>query len=211
VLGLLTPLVSIKAGRQAGPVGGRVALQTPVVASRFSAGALCVRHDHRRRSEVYIGTLVLVLNPSMSIRMTDGFHPTGGCSIPGNSPDVTADKTVFLFEDFNPFAPRNSDVMSDTVDVTSLEEASLRYATSAIQAGVNKKEDALAKGASEDEAYGQGAAQALGIIHSSGADREQLVARLMEYYGLLDFVLQELLTDEEYAELVEGGPVPEKE
>ncbi|RYJ07758.1 hypothetical protein ELS19_19925 [Halogeometricum borinquense] len=99
--------------------------------------------------------------------------------------------------------------MTEKIDTTDIEEASLRYATSAIQAGVNKKEDALSKGATETEAYGQGAAQALGIIYSSGADREQLVERLIEYYGLLDFVLEEILTDEEYTDLVNTDSSPD--
>lgn len=95
------------------------------------------------------------------------------------------------------------------VETMDLSEASLRYATSAIQAGLNKKESAIQQGVDENDAYGQGAAQALSMIHSSGADRDAIITRLMDMYGLLDFVLRELLTEEEYAELVEEEPISE--
>lgn len=47
------------------------------------------------------------------------------------------------------------------------------------------------------------------MIYWSGADHDAIIARLVEMYGLLDFVLQELLTEEEYAELVEEESLPE--
>lgn len=100
---------------------------------------------------------------------------------------------------------------SSMVETMDLSEASLRYATSAIHAGLNKKESAIQQGVDEDSAYGQGAAQALSMVYSSGADRNAIIARLVDMYGLLDFVLQDLLTDEEYAELVEEEPLPEEQ
>lgn len=99
----------------------------------------------------------------------------------------------------------------ELIDPMDLSEATLRYATSAIQAGLNKKESAVQQGVDEDDAYGQGAAQALSMIHASGADREDIITRLVDMYGLLNFVLQEILTEEEYMEFVEGGPTPENQ
>jgi len=93
--------------------------------------------------------------------------------------------------------------MSQSPEVMEIEEASLRFALSGIKAGVNKKRSALERGATEAEAYTQGANQALGMLHSSGADEQALVEHLIDWRGLIDFALEDLLTEEEYAELVE--------
>ncbi|WP_273837013.1 hypothetical protein [Halococcus sp. PRR34] len=93
--------------------------------------------------------------------------------------------------------------MSQSPEIDQMDEITLNYALSAVQAGVNKKEDALEKGATEEEAYTQGANQARGIVHSSGADVDDVVEHLLDRHGLIEFLLEDLLTDEEYAELVE--------
>lgn len=94
--------------------------------------------------------------------------------------------------------------MTPKPEVMEIEEASLRFATSGIIAGVNKKRDAMRKGADSEEAHQQGASQALGNIHSSGADREEIAEHLVDQYWLLKHILREMLTEDEYAEFVEG-------
>lgn len=93
--------------------------------------------------------------------------------------------------------------MSENPEVPEIDEITLRFAASAVQAGVNKKNNLLENGVPEEEAYTQGVNQAFGIIDSSGAEEEEIVEHLLDRRGLIDFLLEELLTAEEYAELAE--------
>lgn len=94
--------------------------------------------------------------------------------------------------------------MSESPETPEIEEITLKFAASAVQAGVNKKNDLLQKDATEEQAYTQGANQALGIIHSPGADEQEVIQNLLDRRGLIDLLLENFLTEEEYAELVKG-------
>ena len=93
--------------------------------------------------------------------------------------------------------------MSANPEVPEIDEITLKFADSAVKAGVNKKNELLEKGVPEEEAYTQGVNQAFGIIDSSGADEGEIAEHLLDRMGLIDFLLEEILTAEEYAELVE--------
>ena len=83
-----------------------------------------------------------------------------------------------------------------------IDEAPLRYATSAIRAGVNKRRDAIEKGVDRESAYEQGANQAMGIIRSSGADEGVVIEHLLDQLWLTEAILEESLSEEDYARLV---------
>lgn len=86
--------------------------------------------------------------------------------------------------------------MSDKPNVPTVEEATLKYAISGIQAGANQKAQLMdEEGLSEQEATDRAIKQALGQIYSSGADMQEVANRVADIHGLSGAVLEALDTD----------------